>query len=107
MAGPRLRDYKKINSPDEILNRVQDEVSNAISQLLRTELLDGRLIQNVVLTAGENSVEHKLDRAPIGWVVTRKRANSEVWDSQDDNTRPNRFLTLNASADVTVDIWVF
>ena len=107
MAGPRIRDYKKINSPDELLNRVQDEVSNSISQLLRTEILDGRLIQNVTLTAGINSVEHRLDRPILGWMITRKRADANVWDSQDNNGIPTRFLDLNASADVVVDIWVF
>lgn len=107
MSGQRLRDYKKIKSDDDVLNRVQDQIAYSIAQLIRTEPLDGRLIPNVSLTAGANSVEHKLGRDLRGWIVVRKRANANIWDEQDSNTRSSLFLNLQTSADVTVDLWVF
>lgn len=108
MAGQRIRDFKKIKSEDSTLNRMQDQVEFTISQLVRTEILDGRLMKEVKLQTGStNVIEHKLGRAIRGWVLTRKRANATVWDSQDSNTRQDKFLNLECSADVSVDLWVF
>lgn len=103
----RIRDYKKIQSQDDVLNRVQDQIEVSFQELGRTEILDGVLLRNVSLTTGANDIEHKLDRTVRGWFLTRKRANADVWDTQDNNARPTKFLTLQASADVVVDIWAF
>lgn len=105
MAGPRIRDYKKIKSDDEVLNRVQDQVATSIGQLLRTDILDGRLIKEVSLTAGANTVEHKLDRVLRGWFITKKNAFADVHDAV--TSQPDKFLVLQASAAVTVNLWVF
>ena len=108
MAGQRIRDFKKIYSDDQVLNRVQDQVAQSISQLLRTEVLDGRLIKDVELSAGiSNEVEHKLGRDLIGYIVTKKNAQSDIWDEQQNNARISSFLNLRSENNVTVDLWVF
>ena len=103
MALPAL---KKIKAEDRVLNQVQDSVAQALKPLLNMAIADGRLIENIEITSGTASiVEHKLDRTIRGWIVVRKNANSNIWEST--SSIPDKTLILNASATVTVSLWVF
>jgi len=101
--------FKKLEIPDQLLSRFQDNVEQAISELPATQIIQGRLVSNVTLTSGSvNNVEHKLGRKLLGWFPVRVRAQATLWDSQDSNTNnADKFLSLNTSATVTVDLWVF
>lgn len=105
MAFKKIR---TVNFKDSDINRMQDNVVQGIDSLGQVPLIDGVLIENVVLTTGiTNHIPHKLQRPLIGWMITRMRANSIVWDSQDAAAQPAQILDLHCSANVTVDIWVF
>lgn len=67
----------------------------------------GILLQKVSLASGSNSINHLLQRKPIGWFITRQRSAATVYDTQDSNQRPELTLNLTASAAVTVDLYVF
>jgi len=100
--------FKKLETADTMISRIQDNVEQAIKQLPTTEIIQGRLLINVSLVSGSiNFVDHKLGRKLIGWKITRIRANSIIWDSQDTNVSPDKLLSLNCNNNVTVDIWVF
>jgi len=100
--------FKRLDTQDEALSRVQENVDTAIGSLPSTEIIQGRLVKNIALiSSATNSVDHKLGRALIGWQIIRIRSNSIIWDTQDTNSIPQLTLNLNCSANVTVDLWVF
>jgi hypothetical protein len=103
-----LGSFKKIQSDDDVQNRFQDNVANALDPIVQQEILGGNLLRGIsILTGVDNNVPHKLGRKLLGWMLVRNRANSVVWDSQDFNLSQNSTLILNCSANTTIDLWVF
>lgn len=88
-------------------NQFQSNISNALTLLSRNPVVGGILLTQVQLSAGDNTVSHKLGRQLQGWLIVRQRAQAQVYDKQDANTNPKATLTLNTSADVTLDLYVF
>ena len=97
----------KIQSTDDVTNRIQDQLISKMNPVLSNQLTNGSLLTSISLNSGSNTVNHKLGRKLVGWFVTRLRANVQIWDSQDGNKNDSQTLLLNASGSVTVDIWVF
>lgn len=63
----------------------------------------GRLIEGVQLTTAGLRLAHGLKRRPRGFLIVDADANATVWRTEWDAS----FLHLDASATVTVSIWVF
>lgn len=106
MAGPRF--LRRTGTQDQDSSKFERYVNQALVPLVQSPIVNGVLLKDVVLTAGQTTlVEHKLGRELLGWSVVRKRANSTVWDSQDSNQFSSKSLALQCSANVTVDLWVF
>ena len=99
--------YKAIDTESEELNKIQDYVSAAIGDLANNRLINGIILKNIKLVSGLNEIEHKLNRQLIGWKIIRIRTNAQVWDEQDANKRSAKTLLLQASAPVTIDLYVF
>jgi hypothetical protein len=93
----------KIFTSNKELQRLQDNVSNAISELLRVPLLDGLLLTQTFVATTDTIIEHKLQREPLGWIVIGKNATSDVWEVSKDQ----RFITLRTNQNVTVTFWIF
>ena len=108
--------FTRVQTTDRLINQLQSNIANAVNPLLalgsfnpqwsRT-FLAGNLIQKVSLTSGANSVVHNLGYSPTGWFITRIRSAATIYDTQDSNAQPTKTLTLNASANCTVDIFIF
>lgn len=81
--------------------------ARSIEPVLNNPLNNVVVLSSVQLTAGNNVVNHKLGRNLQGWFITRVRAASTVYDTQDKNQTPQLTLNLNSSANVVVDIAVF
>jgi hypothetical protein len=104
----RFKALKTIGASTTELTKMQSNVSSFIEQFADAQILDGVLIRNIELVSGSvNKVKHKLGRKLIGWIVVRKNANSNVWDSQSTNELQTKTINLECSANVTVDLWVF
>lgn len=103
MSG--LRDFKKVAGGDPNFSKLQERLQDFFAPLLINPTLDGTLLTNVQLTTAETNVGHKLGRKPIGWIIVRKNANAEVWEPS--SLYPASFIQLQASANVTIDLWVF
>ena len=105
---PGLKTFKKISLESVDVSKFQDNVENVLKPVLNAQFLNGRLIKNINLTSGStNIIEHKLERELIGWIITRKTANSNIWDEQSLNTFKSKNLLLQCSNNVIIDIWVF
>lgn len=68
---------------------------------------NARIIQNVALIIGDNTINHKLGKKLTGWRLIRVRAAATIYDKQDSNSYPALTLVLNSGAVVTVDLEVF
>ncbi len=114
--------FKKINVKDLDLNRVQDAVAFALNTIASIPLLDGRPVETetnaakhelvIVLGTTPKNIAHKLGRAYRGWFIVDKNANADVWVDPavagvDPNPDVTKFVRLDASATVTVKLWVF
>lgn len=103
-----LTNFKKLNTKDPQVNKIQENIQNAIEPIILKAILDGVLLKNVCLDPLiSNEVVHSLGRAPQGWIIVRKRADARIWDVQDFNRNPSRTLSLTCSHEVEVDLWVF
>lgn len=99
--------FQLINTSDSDLNLVQQNLVRTLNPIYNTQTLGGTILQNIPLKAGANSINHKLGRNLVGWQLTRIRAASTIFDTQDTNKTPDLTLNLNSSADVIVDLYVF
>lgn len=106
MAG--VPDFKKVANTNEETSKLQERLQEFFTPIQKCPLIDGVLLTNISLvSSGTNSVAHKLNRAPLGWLVVRNRSNSIIWDTQDTNSLKTKSLSLQASSNTVVDLWVF
>lgn len=103
----RVKAFKKVISDNQDIRKLSDNLIEFLVPVQKNNLLDGLLLKSIALASGTTSVEHKLGRAPEGWIVVRNRAQSTIWDTQDANSMPEKTLILHSSAATTVDLWVF
>lgn len=104
MALPR---FAKVVVEDQELGLVQDRVKAATDALANIALLDGLLLEGIVLTSGAfQPLAHRLGRPWRGYLVLARSANAQVW-SQTPGNDASTFLYLQPSASVTVTLWVF
>ena len=94
-------------SDDQQAMLMQTSWSKELNPLIALPTNQGSILQNVSLSTGSNTINHKLGRKLQGWWLVRKRAAASVYDTQDSNQMPSLTLLLTSSADVVVDIFVF
>lgn len=100
--------FKKINTDNYELQKVQDSVAAAFQTLGMNYMINGELLKDVTLQSGvDNQVQHKLSRVPNGFFVVDKNATADVWQSTTANKIKDRILLLRSSATVTINLWVF
>lgn len=88
------------------LSRVQDNIYASLLPVWAVPFLDGVKLANQVLGATAKDVAHGLGRAWQGCIVLKRNANAVIYQpSSTANT--GQFITLQASATVTADLWVY
>lgn len=97
----------QVQTTDRVIGQIQSNIITPLNLILSNPITDGILLQNVTLSSGDNSINHKLGRKLQGWFIVRQRASASIYDKQDSNSLPDKTLSLNASAQVTVDLYVF
>lgn len=88
-------------------NMMQSQWASQLNPVIANSLVQGVLLERVSLSSGLNTINHRLGRKLKGWFVTRIRGPASLYDTQDTNQMPDKTLTLNSSAAVIVDLWVF
>ncbi len=86
------------------LDALKDRIAEFTHQLELNPTLDGALVESENLAATTpRELNHKLGRQPSGWILTDIDAAATVHRTAwDDKT-----ISLEASADATVSVWVF
>jgi hypothetical protein len=99
-----LAELDRVYTKDATLEMLQDRLAEYTLPLTKNELLDGTLIESITLVAATPLViNHKLNRNPRGWLVVDNVAACTVHRTAWTTTT----ITLEASANTTVSIWVF
>lgn len=77
----------------------------SLNPLLANTLIQGSQIDGIILTAGKPvAINHNLGQLPNGFIVVDNIASSNIWRTQPFTTT---VLTLQASANTTISIWVY
>ena len=99
MVATRKTPFKKVQEIPDLVRHL-DEIFREIQQ----NFLYGVEIKDVALSTTASTISHKLGRAPIGWMVTRKNGQGDIWES---SAPDSRFLNLISDATPTVTLWVW
>lgn len=98
--------FRRIRTDNSDIQKLQDSTDETFRSFQKKEILEGRLLEDVAIVSGTAKiVQHKMGRALRGWIIAGKDADARVWETP--STTPRSSLILNASANVTVNIWVF
>ncbi len=100
----------RIERPEEvvdILNRVQDNLVAEFARILPFTLEGPTIVEDVVLGTTDLDVPHGLAQLPKGYLVSKRSASAIVFDGTTAATDTKKFISLTASAPVTVDIIFF
>lgn len=86
-------------------SQMQENLVQKINLLTKIPFLSGAAVLSVTLSTGDNKIAHKLQRKYQGWFTTKIDAGVQLYQvaASDDNL----YITLNASAPVTIDLWVY
>lgn len=87
------------------VSQLQERLQEYLVPFNANPLVDGVLLSNIALSTAPKQIEHKLRRAPLGWLVVRTNAAESVHESSTELS--TAYLTLTASGPVTVSLWVF
>ena len=86
------------------IDQMQTQWKSQIDPVLANPLTKGVALTDISLSSGSNSVSHKLQRLPQGWIITDIQGAATVYRSAPFN---DLTLTLTSSAAVKVNLLVF
>lgn len=96
--------FRRVRSENRDIRLLQDATDLVLSQVINKQILDGRIVAGIDFeAAGAQFIDHKLDRAPVGFIVIDKNADVNIWSTFKDN----RQITLQSNGAATVSIWIF
>ena len=75
-----------------------------IDPLLKNQLNNVSILNNIELQVGNNRIAHKLGKKPQGWLILDINAAATIYRSQPFD---DLFLTLNSNAIATISLGVF
>lgn len=100
-----IKAFKKIAQTLPELQAVINSVADFVRPLEQNPVIDGRLIEGVVISTSTTDIPHKLGRSWVGWVVTSRTSGVVPYETTQTNSAS--FLSLTAASQITVDIYVF
>lgn len=94
------------NTQTREFSMMQTQWSSQLNPVISNSIVNGRLMKNVQLTTGSNSINHLLDRNYQGYFITGMHgAFIQIYDTPSPS--PTKTIVLNASAPGSLDLWVF
>lgn len=89
---------------DQAVSLMQTSWASEINPILKSPLVNGSFLKNIVLAIGANTINHLLGRMQQGWIITDQNAAAQVYRSSPFN---DKNLVLTSDAVVTVGIYVY
>lgn len=95
------------NDPEQAQRFVRNDMRALRDKLDRVPIIppDGVMYApGTALSAGNNTITHKLGRVPKGWIVTRSSgAAAQLYEVSKDD----KVIVLNSTGTPTVEVWFF
>jgi len=104
---PTTPTFKKVYNNDQDFQQLQSNIEAAFLHIISKEIFGGSLKKDIAITTADTFIDHPLDREPNGWIIVRKNANADIWESSTINTFKERIIILKSDATVTASIWFF
>lgn len=83
----------------------QTKWAASINPVLALPILNGNEVDGINLVANKpQAINHLLQRMPLGWFLLDNTANTVVWRTASFTTTT---ITLQSSANTTINLWVF
>ena len=99
-----INPYRRLRSADPVQTFANEAAASDLAGVLDCPIWNGVLLQNVALATTTTSFFHRLDRKPIGYLITRIRAGKiDFIDTGFTDTKINVTVTTAG----TFDLWVF
>jgi len=99
--------FRKIRVTDRDLDSVQTNVAQSLTPLLKSAIVDGALVTDILLASGVNRVSHSLGRIPLGWIIVDRDTAATVFKSVAPNITDSSTISFTASAPITISVWFF
>ena len=96
------------NLPWPLANPLWAQQINAligdVDEIMSVPFIQGYLLSGIVLSASTpKAIPHNLGVVPMGWILTDNQASATVWRV----SWTAQVITLEASANTTINVWVF
>lgn len=98
-----MKSYRKIKAVDREVSALQVQVAETLNSLTRITVIDGVQLTDIKVGADPVEIAHKLNRKPLGWIVTDKQGDVNVWRTDWNDLT----ITVDASGTSTISIWVY
>ncbi len=118
-----IKNYKKVFALGPYAGRAefnssQNQLEEVLTPITKSRIVDGVYLKSIDLThSADNLIEHKLGREPLGWVVVRKFAAIDVYESLTatiggasssyDRKKFINFLIPGTTSMSNVHFWIF
>lgn len=89
--------------PTRELEQLQSNIAQVFGSISQVRILDGVLIRDIDVVTTGTKINHLLQRQPEGWLIVDKNAVGDIHRTDWDATS----ITLQASANTTISMWVF
>lgn len=113
-----LRRFKKVYAPQEStiareFNSLQDNIEQSVNPVIDAQIINGVYLKEIDLTgSADNLIEHKLGREPLGFIVVRKFAAGDIYESLTDSSGNSydrkKFINFQVGTSMSnVYFWIF
>ena len=100
-----MQAFQTEHHADPATNRMQERLRAVLGSIINIPILNGRLVEDVVIGASDTPVSHGLGRVPRGCFMVKGNAVI-VWSGTQQADGRLVYLT-SASGTKTVSLWVF
>ena len=104
ISSTRPRGYSRIQTENEDLRKIQENIASAVEGLDKNILLKNKILYDIDLGPEETDIiQHGLGRCPNGWNIIKRSGPGQVWQV----TLDEKIIELQSDTSVTVSILVF
>lgn len=101
-----IKSFRKQGGGDEDSFRQQTNVDTSLNGFKNSIILDGVLVESVVVGTSETLVSHKLSRPIRGYIVCKNNVLTQISDTVGTYDK-TLFIGLKAGATCTISLWIF
>ena len=99
-----IQPLQKTHIGDEVHERAQSSLKAWSDKVSACPLLDGVMTDNINMAAlTDEAIQHSLGRVPVGYHVIYQSAAGYIHQTAISKTT----ITMQASANMTIKLWVF